>query len=92
MANCSDTTPGISVQSPISLPVTSGLPWAEISFLTAWQEAKITSDKHGFSDYVYRIDATEGNLGVFYATEPLTNGQQIMWQVDQIRFHYPSEH
>jgi len=52
----------------------------------------VTSSQHGFSNYVYRINATDGNLGSFYAVEPYPSSTQILWQVEQVRFHYPSEH
>jgi hypothetical protein len=72
MENCVDKGP-TDIQSPITIPPVGGFPllWPDVSFLPAWQEAKITSDKHGFSDWVYRIDATDGNLGIFYAVDAL---------------------
>ncbi len=36
MADCSDTTPNISVQSPVTIDPTFALPWSGIAFLTAW--------------------------------------------------------
>ena len=31
-------------------------------------------------------------MGGFYAAEPFVEVPQIYWQVDSLRFHYPSEH
>ena len=94
MGNCPDRIEGETVQSPLNVQSVTSTPWSsqDVAFFTAWQEASITADKHYFSNYVYRIEATYGNLGLFYATEPFPNAAQITWQVDQIRFHYPAEH
>jgi len=42
----------------------------DISFLSGFKAANITKDVRGFSNYVYRINATDGNFGIFYAVEP----------------------
>ena len=95
MGNCADQTANVDVQSPYTIP-DSAMAWAsasvDVAFFSAWQKASITSDKHGFSDYVYKIEATDGNLGVFYGTEPFAVPAQVMWEVEEIRFHYPAEH
>jgi carbonic anhydrase len=31
-------------------------------------------------------------MGGFYAVEPYASRAQIYWQVNSLRFHYPSEH
>ena len=85
-------------QAPFALDESATVPptdWAltcDVSFLTAWQNANITKEDYGFKNYVYRINATDGNLGLYYATESFVGGPQILWNVTQIRFHYPSEH
>ena len=93
-ANCNVET---EVQSPYELVSTAGqyFGWdtmCDVSFLAAWKSANITSDKYGASNYVLRINATDGNLGAFYAVEPFAGSAQIYWEVLGIRFHYPSEH
>jgi carbonic anhydrase len=40
-----------------------------VSFLTGWETASIKAEDHGVSNYTYRINATDGNMGVFYACE-----------------------
>ena len=64
----------------------------DVSFLPAWKSATVSSDKYGASNYVLRINATDGDMGAFYATEPFAGAAQIYWEVLGIRFHYPSEH
>ena len=66
--------------------------YTPISFLTGWETASITAENHGVSNYTYRINATEGNMGVFYACETYLSEAQVQWQVEQVRFKYPSEH
>ena len=85
-----------NTQSPIT--VGSGgtvLDWSstdDVSILTGWQTGSFTSADQGASNYIYRVNATDGNLGVFYATQPIFNSVQIAWVVEQIRFRYPAEH
>jgi len=59
MGNCGDKTANVSVQSPYTIPDPGFFPWSspafDVAFFSAWQKASITSDKHGFSDYVYKI-------------------------------------
>ena len=65
---CNDTS---TVQSPISISDTPSPPidWAlGYSFLTAWSVPESITD-HGFTNWVYTIKATDGNLGLFYAAE-----------------------
>jgi len=96
-ADCNNTS---ITQSPYGLMTAAPYPknsyvWSsmcDVSFLTAWNPTLITADKHGVSDYVYRINATDGNMGSWYAVEPFAGSAQILWEVEQIRFHYPSEH
>ena len=66
--------------------------YSDVSFLPAWQVAEITADKHFVENYVFRINATDGNMGIFYAKEPFPTTTQMQWIVKQIRFHYPAEH
>ena len=42
----------------------------------------MTPDNYGFSNYVFRINATDGNLGAWYATEPYAISTQIYWVVE----------
>ena len=60
--------------------------------MPAWKVPTVTPDKYGFSNYVFRVNATDGNFGAFYATEPFPGNGQLYWEVLQIRFHYPAEH
>lgn len=63
-----------------------------VAFLTGWKTASIQAADHGVSNYTYRINATDGNMGVFYATEAYIAPAQVEWEVVQVRFKYPSEH
>jgi hypothetical protein len=74
---------------------TIGMAWSEVcdvSFLSAWSAANITEADHGFTNYTYRINATDGNMGSFYAVEPFVSNAQLLWDVSFVRFHYPAEH
>lgn len=63
-----------------------------MSFLPGWKVANIDKSNYGVSNYVLRINATDGNLGSFYATEPYMSDAEVKWEALQVRFHYPSEH
>ena len=65
---------------------------ANVSFLTAWKNATIAEGDYGVTNYTYRINATDGNMGLFYAVDPYYANAQIVWEVEQIRFKYPPEH
>ena len=74
--NCNITiasSTGNGVQSPLAI-TTSAVTnvwsmFAPISFLTGWKTGSIKAEDHGVTNYTYRINATEGNLGVFYGVE-----------------------
>jgi len=53
-----------------------------VSFLTGWKTASIKAEDHGVSNYTYRLNATDGNMGIFYASEAFPLGAaQIEWEV-----------
>lgn len=97
MGNCGNRATG-AFQSPLGDISTAGTglkPWTSydsVSFLTAWQEATLKTGDYGFSNYTYRVNATDGNMGVLYATEPYYAKAQVVWTVEQLRFKYPPEH
>ena len=82
----------MALSETATIPPTDWSTACDVSFLTAWQNGNVNNTDYGFKNYVYRINATNGNLGQIYATESFINGPQILWNVTQIRFHYPSEH
>ena len=85
-----------SQQSPWgSISDVGALPWSmfdTVSFLTAWQNSTLAEGDYGFTNYTYRVNATDGNMGVFYASEAYVANYQITWTVEQLRFKYPPEH
>lgn len=95
--SCNITAVNKPAQSPLTLDTTKiNFDWStnsNVAFLTGWKTASIAAADHGVTNYTYRINATEGNMGVFYATESyIAAAPQVEWQVEQIRFKYPSEH
>ena len=95
MAECTNTASTV-YQSPWAVDTSKTIKdWSSkdtVSFLTAWTQADLSEYNYGISDYTYRINETEGNLGIFYAMDPSSADQQIVWQVSEVRFKYPSEH
>ena len=93
--SCNDTSLG---QAPLSLDTsaTGGMydwtSFGKVGWLTAWETANIANTDYGVTNYTYRINATDGNMGSVYLTEPFAAQIQILYQVEQIRFKYPSEH
>ena len=74
--NCNITVAGATengVQSPLAINTTAVTnvwsTYVPISFLTGWKKGSIKAEDHGVTNYTYRINATEGNLGVFYGVE-----------------------
>ena len=86
MDNCGNK---VDPQGPYEMKDDAGPPvtptdWAtvcDVSFLTAFTPANITEADHGFHNYVYRINATNGNMGQFYGSDVIVSGPQILWNV-----------
>lgn len=81
--NCNNTA---VTQSPIDLELATIIfQWTSkyaVSFLTGWKTASIKAEDHGVSNYTYRINATDGNMGIFYASEVFfASPAQIEWEV-----------
>ena len=74
--NCNITVAGATangVQAPLAINTTGYVnDWTRVpvSFLTGWKTGTIKAEDHGVTNYTYRINATDGNLGIFYAAEP----------------------
>lgn len=71
--SCNVSTLG---QAPIALDTkTAGamFEWTQfgkVGWLTAWETAAIANTDYGVSNYTYRVNATDGNMGSVYLTEP----------------------
>lgn len=53
--------------------------FGKVGWLTAWETATIENTDFGVSNYTYRINATDGNMGSVYLTEPFPAQVQILW-------------
>ena len=88
--SCNDIDAYQSPQNIDSQQCSSWSSFSTVSFLMGWKS--LENAAFGVSDYTYKIDATDGNMGVWQACEPDRSETQIEWTVEQVRFKYPSEH
>ena len=83
-ASCNDKS---LAQAPYALDTkTAGamFSWTQfgkVAWLTAWEAATINSGDYGVTNYTFRINATDGNMGSVYLTEPFAGEVQILWEV-----------
>ena len=81
-ASCNDKT---LAQAPYELDTgaSGGMflwtQFGKVGWLTAWEAATINSGDYGVTNYTYRINATNGNMGSVYLTEPFAGEVQILW-------------
>lgn len=86
-----------TIQAPMNYSGATPFTWPSFSFLPTFDAATIDVTQQGFANdsLVYLVNVeSEGQLGGFYAAEQSRSpaGSQPYWQVEQLRFHYPSEH
>ena len=73
MTSCNDKSLG---QAPLALDTKTAsamylwTAFGKVGWLTAWETAAIANTDYGVTNYTYRINATDGNMGSVYLTEP----------------------
>ena len=81
-ANCNVAT---DYQSPRTITSTTMTDWTlvgDYSFLPSWKAATVATADRGFENQVYQVNATDGNMGGFYAVESYVAPSEIYWQLN----------